>query len=62
MSEYRCVHGHDKCAEMYPGPECPLCEKRQKQRNAIGLRRVLLALARKKSEERTSAHNGGLGE
>lgn len=25
--EYRCVHGHDKCAEMYPGPECPYCER-----------------------------------
>lgn len=24
---YRCVHGHDKCAEMYPGPECPYCER-----------------------------------
>lgn len=25
--EYRCIHGHDKCAEMYPGPECPYCER-----------------------------------
>ena len=25
--EYRCVHGHDKCSEMYPGPECPYCER-----------------------------------
>lgn len=27
MTEYRCVQGHDKCAEMYPGPECPYCER-----------------------------------
>lgn len=26
-SDYRCVHGHDKCNEMYPGPDCPYCEQ-----------------------------------
>lgn len=27
MSKYRCVHGHDRCGEMYAGPECPYCER-----------------------------------
>lgn len=25
--EYKCVNGHDRCNEMYSGPECPYCEK-----------------------------------
>jgi hypothetical protein len=25
--EYRCVNGHDRCAMMLPGPDCPYCEK-----------------------------------
>lgn len=24
--EYRCVNGHDLCAQSYPGPDCPYCE------------------------------------
>ena len=28
--EYRCVQGHDKCAEMYPGPDCPYCERTER--------------------------------
>ena len=27
MSDYRCVHWHDRCNQMYPGPDCPYCEK-----------------------------------
>lgn len=27
MTGYRCVQGHDKCAEMYPCKECPYCER-----------------------------------
>lgn len=27
MTDYRCVNGHDKCGEMYAGPECPYCER-----------------------------------
>lgn len=26
MTEYRCVNGHDRCDQMYPGPDCPYCE------------------------------------
>lgn len=26
MKKHRCTKGHDKCGEMYAGPECPLCE------------------------------------
>lgn len=25
---YVCINGHDRCAQMYPGPECPYCERR----------------------------------
>ena len=27
--DYRCTHGHDLCHAMYPGPECPYCEKEE---------------------------------
>ena len=27
MSGYKCVHGHDRCDQMHPGPECPYCVK-----------------------------------
>ena len=27
MSGYKCVHGHARCDQMYPGPECPYCVK-----------------------------------
>jgi hypothetical protein len=27
--EYRCVQGHDLCNQMYAGPECPYCEKKE---------------------------------
>jgi len=26
--DYKCVNGHDACDQMYPGPECPYCEKK----------------------------------
>jgi hypothetical protein len=25
--DYRCVNGHDYCNQMYPGPNCPYCER-----------------------------------
>lgn len=27
-ANYKCTHGHDQCWSMYPGPECPTCERR----------------------------------
>ena len=29
--DWRCVNGHDRCDQMYPGPECPYCERRVKK-------------------------------
>ena len=26
MTYYKCVHGHDRCDQMYPGADCPYCE------------------------------------
>lgn len=28
---YRCTQGHDRCGEMYAGPDCPYCERRIKR-------------------------------
>ena len=27
MQKYKCINGHDRCAQMLPGPDCPYCEK-----------------------------------
>ena len=39
MNRYKCVNGHSKCREMYPGPECPYCELRIRARTgkAVGV-------------------------
>ena len=29
--EYKCVHGHDRCDQMLPGPDCPYCEKTERR-------------------------------
>ena len=29
--EYKCVHGHDRCDQMLPGPGCPYCEKTERR-------------------------------
>lgn len=26
-ADYRCVNGHDRCSQMYAGPDCPYCEQ-----------------------------------
>lgn len=28
MTDWQCVGGHDLCATMYPGPDCPYCEEK----------------------------------
>lgn len=31
--DWRCVHGHDRCDQMYPGPDCPYCERVPSQKD-----------------------------
>lgn len=42
VPEFRCVNGHDRCDQMYPGPDCPYCERRSHDDNPNGalLRRI----------------------
>lgn len=27
LTRYKCVNGHDRCGQMYAGPDCPYCER-----------------------------------
>lgn len=41
MSNYVCVNGHDRCDQMYPGPDCSYCEKRMTDHEAKAIIQAL---------------------
>jgi DNA-directed RNA polymerase subunit RPC12/RpoP len=42
MTDYRCVNGHDRCDQMYPGSNCPYCERIVRKRKKAPAASMLL--------------------
>jgi hypothetical protein len=62
MSDWKCVHGHDRCDQMYPGPDCPYCERiprRRKESDAVATVREKECEACAKLIDDYRANHGG---